>query len=57
MFWRTMESQQHIINPHLVSECDKYSAIKLLNSVRFTITRLAVRQELFSDISETAGLM
>lgn len=51
MFWRAMERQQHIINPHLVSECDKYSAIKLLNSVRLTITELAVRQELFSDIS------
>lgn len=38
-----MERQQHIINPHLVSERDKYSAIKqraLHNYLAFSASRI-----------------
>lgn len=48
MLWRTMGRQQQLVNPHLVSECDKFSAIKLLNSMLITITYLEAHQELFS---------
>lgn len=59
MFWRTMERQQQIINPHLVSECDKYSVIKLLNSTsqwlslqcikKYSVT-LLVRQQVWCNV-------